>query len=491
MKLWIKNALFILLSFLCLLTGIGYAQLSREMMISGVARAEPADFDSMVITNVALCAGTTASASTNRILPTNVSTTITGKAGDKIVYKITARNDSEENTYVFAGVKYDTSYESVAKHLTVSTSDDEQGTSVIPASSGVNYYQGTPVAPGEEIVFYATYTLKSDMSGANIIMNFDFVPVVYTVTYMEVNDVYAVDCIVDNSFEYIVRSDGPDNGSRVFANWINANADSVYYYPVGNVNSYTLSAKWDNVYLIMFVDNDGTVIYEESFTESSTKLSAAGQAIVDAKLAELAREAAKDDMTVSWSSYNIANATGDIIVRALYTYTGNLRFTPIDEDGDGITDHYQVDAVAKLKDPTIIPGEYMGLFVEVINKLYLNDNNFDYGAGVNTIEIGEGVRQLNANSLAYTADLDLVKLPSTIETIGKNAFSRNWSDDKKVLTIEFNGTRAEWKAIVANSHEDWHNGLKDGSKVICTDGYFELDRGFLGLGGYTWDEHSN
>ena len=50
---------------------------------------------------------------------------------------------------------------------------------------------------------------------------------------------------------------------------------------------------------------------------------------------------------------------------------------------------------------------------------------------------------------------------------------------------------AEWKALVANSHGEWHNGLKDGSRIVCSDGYFELDRGFLGLGGYTWDEHPN
>ena len=49
---------------------------------------------------------------------------------------------------------------------------------------------------------------------------------------------------------------------------------------------------------------------------------------------------------------------------------------------------------------------------------------------------------------------------------------------------------AEWKALVANSHEDWDNGIttKDGSKVMCIDGYFEYDYGFLGIGA-KWEEH--
>ena len=72
--------------------------------------------------------------------------------------------------------------------------------------------------------------------------------------------------------------------------------------------------------------------------------------------------------------------------------------------------------------------------------------------------------------------------------MGKNTFSRNWGDDKKVLTIEFNGTKAEWQAIVNNSHDEWHNGLQEGSVVKCSDGYFELDRTGLFGTGYTWRE---
>ena len=195
-------------------------------------------------------------------------------------------------------------------------------------------------------------------------------------------------------------------------------------------------------------------------------------------------------MSVAWSSYDLPNATSDITVRPVYTYTGNLRFTPIDKDNDGIIESYQVDAVDELDSVTRIPGTFNGLPVEVINKLYSNNSNYDFAAGVTVIEVGEGVRVINHNGLAYTSDLQTVKLPSTLEVINKNAFSRNTGDDKKVLTIEYNGTMAEWQALLNNSHSEWHNGLKTGSVVKCSDGYFELDRGFLGLGGYKWTAKS-
>ncbi len=491
MKMYIKILLGISLSFMCIFASLGYATLSDDLMVSGSVQAEVPDYKELVITEAVAVSGTSASETSTRVIPTTVKSTITGKAGDKIVYKLTAHNYSETETYVFSGAVYDGAYASVGDKLTISVSTDQEGRNIIPARAGLNYYEGTPVAPGEELVIYATYTLKSDISAGEIMINFSFKPIIYTITYMNVNEVYAIDCIVDNTLEYRVRSDGPANGSLVFAHWLNANAEAVYSYSAGNENSYTLSAKWDNVYQIMFVDNDGNIIYQESFTDSSTGLSSEGQAIVDAKLAELAAEVADEEMSVAWEDYNISSATSNITVRAIYTYTGNLRFTPMDRDGDGITDYYQVDAVAKLKDPTKIPGTFNGLQVEVINKLYLNEDNFDYGAGVTVIEIGEGVKQLNRNSLAYTSDLDTVKLPSTIETIDKNAFSRNWGKDQKKLNIYFNGTMAEWKEIILNSHSEWHNGLQDGSRVICSDGYFELDRGFLGLGGYTWNENPN
>ena len=85
------------------------------------------------------------------------------------------------------------------------------------------------------------------------------------------------------------------------------------------------------------------------------------------------------------------------------------------------------------------------------------------------------MKELAHNSLGYTEDLTTVKLPSTLEKLNKNTFSRNTGDDKKVLTIEFNGTMAEWQEIVDNSASDWHNGLKPGSLVMCSDGYFKQE----------------
>lgn len=480
----------VFVSLLC----VGYAQMTSILHAGGHVETEVPDYDEIVITNIKPLSGASVTSETHtRVLPTNVKTKITGDAGDTVIYQITARNYSDTMRYVYTGVLCSDEYADEAGHVTVSASLDESGKQLLPNSPQANCVAGDVVEPGEEFVFYAAYTLKNHVSAEELILRYAFEPVIYSITYLDDNEIYTVDHIVDNSVPYAVRTEDPNpDNALVFAGWINASAAVVQSYPAGNTRDYTLSAKWDNTYLVIFVDEFGEVIYEETFTDTSKKngLSAEGQAIVDAKLAEFAEIAAVDELSVMWTPYDIKNATSDITVRPIYTYTGNLQFTPVDEDGDGIIDYYQVDAVAKLNNPTKIPGRFKGLEVKTVNKLYLNEDNFDYGSGVQRIEIGEGVTELNRNALAYTSSLREVKLPSTMTYIGKNAFSRNFSNDKKVLTIEYNGTMAEWRALVANSHAEWHNGLRTGSKVLCSDGYFELDRGFLELGGYKWTARS-
>ena len=481
MKTWTKAVLGISLSFMCLFACVGYAAISGNLSILGTAEIEPPKYDDIVITSVVACSGTSATQTNSHVPLTNIKSTITGTAGQQIVYKITVHNYSKTETYVYSGAVYSPEYNSVGNKLTISTSADEANTQKIPASSGSNYYEGTPIAPDEEMVFYVTYTLNSKITAGEIMVNFSFKPVIYSVTYMNGNDIHAIDCITDNTVKYNTRA-GINKPGMSWVGWVNANAIAVSSYPAGNTNSYTLSAKWDNTYLIIFADADGTVIYEEHFTSSSTKLSAEGQAIVDAKLAELNAEAATKYMTVSWSSYTIAGAKTDITVRAIYTYSGYLNLEPVYElPDDGIVDYYKILAVNALPAVVEVPGEVGGIPVKVIERVANEEGENDwnnYADDVTTIIVGEGVETLVHNSLSYTPNLTTVYLPSTIKTMEKNTFSRNdiLGNDKKVLTIHFNGTMAEWKAVVANSNSSWAGGLKEGSVVNCTDGYFRYEK---------------
>lgn len=495
-----KIALIMAFSFMFTFISIGYAAISTTLSITGSAVLDPPVYDELVITSVTTVQSTVSSENSSRVIPTNLKSTLTGSQGQSVVYKITVHNYSETDTYIYAGISHSAEFDDVSSKLSVSASTDAAGYHQLINALNLKCYKGgTPVAPGEEFVFYATYTLTGNLSAAEILINYNFKKVIYTVTYLNDNETYVIDSITNNSVAYNVRKDHPQNGSLVFAGWINTNAIIVNSFPAGNTNSYTLSAKWDNVHLIIFADADGTVLYEEQFTDSSTQLSAEGQAIVDAKLAELNAKVANKHMTVSWSAYDIASAKNDITVRALYNYSGYLNLVPVyNQPDDGIVDSYEVDPIDNLSnfvkdDGTVeVPG-YVGdipvLKVDRITNTAGESDWDNYENEIKIIKIGEGVQILEHNSLSYTPNLTQVYLPSTITKMGKNTFSRNdlFGNDKKKITIIFNGTKAEWKALLENSDKNWDGGLKEGSIVQCTNGYFELERSFLSL---SWNEKS-
>ena len=312
--------------------------------------------------------------------------------------------------------------------------------------------------------------------GSSPVMAADGVTVIkqfYSVTYMDATgkNVLAVEYVTtgersDNKVwanEYTVRTGSitPAGANQRFKYWVNAGSTQTTKISAGNRNDVVLYESWDNPYTARFLDQFGNVIYSETFTKSNPTVSAPPVPTVD-------------DCIGVWEDYNLKNATGDVTIRPIYTYAGKLKLTPVDDPKDGVIDYYKVEAVAELDETTIIPGYFNGLPVKVVDKLYKNEDNFDYGAGVKTIIIQEGVQELSPNSLAYTKDLDVVKLPSTITTLGKNTFSRNFGADKKELIIEFAGTQSEWDAIVAASDMLWPGGLLVGTKVVCTDGTYEM-----------------
>lgn len=445
-------------------------------------------FDEVVIKDVTAISNTLNQQDSDYIQPTEIKSTLSGSAGQKVVYKVTARNYSKTDTYVYAGASTN-----ALNGVTITVYEDEQNTKVMESNLSANAHEGTPIAPSENFVFYISYTLTKNVTVSDVVIEYVFKPIIYTVTYLNSNQTFAVEHVTNNQRVYNVTSKKPQHQSLVFAGWVNANAVVVNTIPVGNTNNYTLSASWENVYLIIFADVNGNVLYQEQFTDSSKKLSDSGQAKVDQILADLNAEASKNHMIVSWSEYDIASAKSDITVKAIYAYNGILNLVPVyEQPDDGIVDYYKVVAVDTLPENVLVPSSVGGIPIKVVERIANTEGENDwnnYAEAVKTITVQEGVERLEWNSLAWTPNLSTVKLPSTITYLAKNTFSRNdfFGNDKKVLTIEYNGTIAEWKALVANSDKAWDGGLQGGSVVLCKDGYLELSKGLFTS---SWKEKS-
>ena len=91
-----------------------------------------------------------------------------------------------------------------------------------------------------------------------------------------------------------------------------------------------------------------------------------------------------------------------------------------------------------------------------------------YGAFVDTqiteISIPEGTTTIESYSICFNYQLHTVNLPSSIESIGEEAFRFC----RKLTTINYAGTKEQWNAISKNPI--WHTDVPDACIIHCSDG---------------------
>lgn len=330
----------------------------------------------------------------------------------------------------------------------------------------------------------------------------EIVKYVYTITYINDYQVLYVDYVdaaraaqgvtVGNEsakkivVEWAKNNIGEEGKDFVFeGKWMNAGSTIVQNIEKNNDKDITLYPYFNSPHTARFVDQKGNVLAWMMFHEGNLDELDDLAVNAEAHLPDPGKnfefdywEVNANGTKVQYNKNNFANYNYDVTIYPVYKYTGNLKLTPVDEGNDGTIDYYKVEAVEKLDEEQTIPGNVNGVPVKVIEKLYENDSSWDFGAGVKTVIIEEGVEELVHNSLGYTNDLSTVYLPSTLKILGKNAFSRNlWYNvfgdkDTKKLTIVYNGTQADWDALVATSDAKWANGLKEGTTIVCTDGTY-------------------
>ena len=336
----------------------------------------------------------------------------------------------------------------------------------------------------------------------------------YMITYINDSEVISERYIKVNTSS--VTRDNPDaqkiaeawvkthvEGTVEFGGWMTAGSNKDTTIPAGNDDNVVLYPYFEKPYTASFVDQKGNVIAWCFFNGQNKDVEVLKNTLEEAT--KIIGEPGKDlaliwqvngsDVNVNNIATAINSRNEDVTVYPVYRYTGNLNLVPVDEDGNGSTDYYKVQAVDTLDPVTYIPGDVNGIPVKLVEKLYKNDSNWDFGSGVVEIHVGEGVEELAHNSLSYTKDLDVVYLPSTLKKLNKNVFSRNTGDDKKQLRIEYNGTGEEFKTVMDNSTDEpgfpianyWYGGLKEGSTVVCLDGTYTLTKTGSLLRAGTWE----
>ena len=308
----------------------------------------------------------------------------------------------------------------------------------------------------------------------------------YTISYVDNDNVLGslpvTEAMLNSDGTYTVEQtfNFTDTNEKKFEGWLNAGSTIVTQIRKNNDENIILYPKWAGEYTIRFLNNHGDILYYEFFKASSgytTKLSDAGQEVINSILESLNTEVGTD-YVVTWdeatgftSATYVIKGGADVVVKPVYTYNGNLRLSPIDTDGDGETNYYQVDGLK--------------ITVDEYNKLDQEAKNAYMHVHIPDDILGVPVTHVNTNALSEFADLNTIYLPKDITYIGQDAFVKKNGHEQ--ITIVFQGTKAQWKALEKTFHSKWDNYVGTGSKIICSDGNLER-KGWNGVISEWFDE---
>jgi len=108
-----------------------------------------------------------------------------------------------------------------------------------------------------------------------------------------------------------------------------------------------------------------------------------------------------------------------------------------------------------------LPNLYIPGYVTEIASSAFEYCNFE------EIIISEGVTKIGTRAFNGNDDLNTLTFPSSITYLGKRIFG---SCSASTITINYNGTTQEWKAIETPSDISWSDYSDSTFKVVCTNG---------------------
>ena len=289
-----------------------------------------------------------------------------------------------------------------------------------------------------------------------------------------------------------------------FKCWVNAGSTRVDIIEANTNSDYvvTLYPSFNEIFTAKFVDLDGNILNWTTFVaensdEGYQKLTAMGDSITAPSITDCVfdywavRETNDSGETTNTYALNdIANNFGetDITIYPSYKFNGDVNLIPVDEDGDGVTDSYQVggySASTGEQELVEIPG-------------YVN---------------GIPVTTINADAFSSYDDLHSIRIPATVTEINSQAFTADdpdkWGTQRDTVTLYYEGDPDDWANAMEQYNdgdysgmlkEDWDNCMGESSAVFFLDengkvdlskGYWELaNTGFL-RANFVWQYHSH
>ena len=357
----------------------------------------------------------------------------------------------------------------------------------------------------------------------------DVTEYIYSITYINDNKVLATTYVGDNTSVFVLKDDPryataqeaakkwvTDQGYDVeFGGWVNAGSTKVTEIPAGNTENIKLYPYFNSPYTARFVDQNGNILAwclfhsEKTDDLENTRLLAESKLVFDEGFSldhwevHITDDNGNTTTKETYASSNFASYTTDVTVYPVYKFNGDVNLIPVDGDGDGDIDYYQVGGYGKdtgEQELVEVPGMVNGVPVTTIN----------------------------ADAFSSYDDLHSVRIPGTITTINSQSFTANqgssWNPARDTVTLYYEGTPEQMrqymdvfyknknkyvekngliyetedsyvdKKIATIFMDSWDNNMGNGSRIFFLDAngkvdntkYWELNSDFV----WVYHEHA-
>ena len=311
----------------------------------------------------------------------------------------------------------------------------------------------------------------------------------YSITYINDGEVLDIIYVTDNSNPVDVKNDqakklvvewaeaniGEKDKDFTFNDeWMNAGSTIIKTIDAGNTENIVLYPHFNKPYTAIFVDQLGNVIswclfYSGNLGDIDTNRVKAEAALThpgegftfDYWEVHITDADGNTTSKTEYTKFDFANCTSDVTIYPVYKYNGDVKLIPVDSDGDGIINYYQVGGYSNPD------GQDLVQIPESVN--------------------GIPVTEISGGAFSSYDGVHSIIVPAEVTYIGNNAFAEKWGglgglgDSGETITIYYGGSYADWIAKEAKFGSDWESGVSSSTRIFFLNGGDTVDvsQGYL------------